>query len=246
MAAVAIGWVVLLRRKVAAQLALIESKLQAEAATEERHRIAREFHDTLEQGLAAVSLRLDVAAYTAGDEGSRHVLQQQRRLLSGLQTETRDFLWDLRDPVHVEGTLAESLALQLRNLEELSAIPLELTIHGHPTTPPRVTHYHLLRIVREAVNNCIKYAQASRITVQVDARAESLEITVRDDGTGFDVAARAQAEGHFGIRGMQERARQIGATCFIESEPEAGTCVRLVLPGAHAGLGNGSRAAHAS
>ena len=244
-AAVAIGWVVLLRRKVAAQLALIESKLQAEAATEERHRIAREFHDTLEQGLAAVSLRLDVAAYTAGDEGSRHVLQQ-RRLLSGLQTETRDFLWDLRDPVHVEGTLAESLALQLRNLEELSAIPLELTIHGHPTTPPRVTHYHLLRIVREAVNNCIKYAQASRITVQVDARAESLEITVRDDGTGFDVAARAQAEGHFGIRGMQERARQIGATCVIESEPEAGTCVRLVLPGAHAGLGNGSRAAHAS
>ena len=104
-AAVASGWVVLLRRKVAQQLALIESKLQAEAATEERQRIAREFHDTLEQGLAAVSLRLDVAAYTAADEGSRQVLQQQRRLLSGLQTETRDFLWDLRDPVHVEGTL---------------------------------------------------------------------------------------------------------------------------------------------
>ena len=88
----------LLRRKVAAQLALIESKLQAEAATEERHRIAREFHDTLEQSLAAVSLRLDVAAYTATDDQSRQVLKQQRRLLSGLQTETRDFLWDLRDP----------------------------------------------------------------------------------------------------------------------------------------------------
>lgn len=244
-AAVASGWVVLLRRKVAQQLALIESKLQAEAATEERQRIAREFHDTLEQGLAAVSLRLDVAAYTAADEGSRHVLQQQRRLLSGLQTETRDFLWDLRDPVHVEGTLEESLALQLRNLEELSAIPLELTIHGHPTTPPRVAHYHLLRIVREAVNNCIKHAQATQIEVQVDARAESLEIIVRDDGTGFDVAARAQVEGHFGIRGMQERARQIGATCRIESGAEAGTCVGLSFPAAHAGLGNGSRAAHA-
>lgn len=245
-AAVASGWVVLLRRKVAQQLALIESKLQAEAATEERQRIAREFHDTLEQGLAAVSLRLDVAAYTTPDEGSRHVLQQQRRLLSGLQTETRDFLWDLRDPVHVEGTLAESLALQLRNLEELSAIPLELTIHGEPTTPPRVAHYHLLRIVREAVNNSIKHAEATRIAVQVDALADSLEITVQDDGTGFDVAARSVAEGHFGIRGIHERARQIGATCRIESGPESGTAVTLSLPTPHAGLGNGSRAVQAS
>ncbi len=245
-AAVAMGWVVLLRRKVAHQLALIESKLQAEAATEERQRIAREFHDTLEQGLAAVSLRLDVAAYTAADERSRHVLQQQRQLLSGLQTETRDFLWDLRDPVHVEGTLEESLALQLRNLEELSATPLHLEMNGRPATPPRVTHYHLLRIVREAVNNAIKHSQANCITVQVDARAESLEITVRDDGTGFDVAGRSHAEGHFGLRGMQERARQIGATCVIESDPKAGTCVRLFLPAAHAGLGNGCRPAHAS
>jgi len=248
-AAVAIGWVVLLRRKVAAQLALIESKLQAEAATEERHRIAREFHDTLEQGLAAVSLRLDVAAYTAADEQSRQVLKQQRRLLSGLQTETRDFLWDLRDPVHVEGTLEESLALQLRNLEGLSAVPLDLEINGFPSTPPRITHYHLLRIVREAVNNAINHAQATRISVRVDTHEHPLTIIVQDDGTGFDVASRSQAEGHFGIRGMEERARQIGASCQIKSEAGAGTTVILqlpVVPERSAGLGNGTRPTHAS
>ncbi len=249
-AAVAIGWVVLLRRKVAAQLALIESKLQAEAATDERHRIAREFHDTLEQSLAAVSLRLDVAAYKAADDQSRQVLKQQRRLLSGLQTETRDFLWDLRDPVHVEGTLEESLSLQLHNLEELSAVPLNLRMNGRPPTLPHLTHYHLLRIVREAVNNAIKHAQATRISVQVDARETTLAITVQDDGTGFDAVARSQAEGHFGIRGMQERACQIGASCQIETAAGAGTTVVLQLPaivpqlaafpGTPAGLGNGS------
>ena len=248
-AAVASGWVVLLRRKVAAQLALIESKLQAEAATEERHRIAREFHDTLEQGLAAVSLRLDVAAYTAVDDQSRQVLKQQRRLLSGLQTETRDFLWDLRDPVHIEGTLEESLSLQLRNLEDLSAVPLDLRMNGRPPTLPHLTHYHLLRIVREAVNNAITHAQATRISVRVDARKHPLTITVQDDGTGFDVASRSQAEGHFGIRGMEERARQIGASCEIKSGAGAGTTIVLQLPALlerPAGLGNGSPPAHAS
>lgn len=245
-AVVALGWVVLLRRKVASQLALIESQLQAEAATEERTRIAREFHDTLEQGLAAVSLRLDVAAYTTADEHARTVLRQQRQLLSGLQTETRDFLWDLRDPVHVEGTLEQSLALQLRNLGELATIPLVLDVHGTLPALPQLAHYHLLRIAREAVNNAIKHSKARRIDLRVDAQPRSLTITVRDDGTGFDVAARSQAEGHFGIRGMQERARRIGATFAIASGVGAETRVTITLPLTPSCLGNGGSPAPAA
>ena len=243
-AAVAAGWVVLLRRKVAAQLAVIESKIQAEAATEERQRIAREFHDTLEQGLAAVSLRLDVAACTVADERSRSVLEHQRQILSGLQTETRDFLWDLRDPVHAEGTLVESLSLHLHHLQELSAAPVRLDVEGLPPVLPRTTHYHLLRIVREAVYNAIKHAKATRILVHVVFRPSSFAITVEDDGTGFDVAVRSQAEGHFGIRGMQERARQVGARYSIDSRPEAGTRVSIELPLPPTGLGNGGPQPH--
>lgn len=245
-AAVATGWVVLLRRKVATQLAVIESKIQAEAATDERQRIAREFHDTLEQGLAAVSLHLDVASYTTADDHSRAVLQHQRQILSGLQTETRDFLWDLRDPVHVEGTLVESLSLHLQNLRELSAVPVQLRVDGTPPTLPRAIHYHLLRIVREAVHNAIKHARASRILVHVVFQPLSLAITVEDDGTGFDVAARSKAEGHFGIRGMQERARQVGARYSIDSVPGTGTRVSILFPSPPAGLGNGGPRPHTS
>ena len=239
-AAVAAGWVVLLRRKVAAQLAVIELKIQAEAATDERQRIAREFHDTLEQGLAAVSLRLDVAACTVADERSRSVLEHQRQILSGLQTETRDFLWDLRDPVHVEGTLVESLSLHLRHLQELSAAPVRFDVEGLPPRLPRTTHYHLLRIVREAVHNAIVHAKATQIHVRVVFQPASLAIMVEDDGMGFDVAARSQAEGHFGIRGMQERARQVGSRYSIDSVPGAGTRVSIELPLQPTGLGNGS------
>jgi signal transduction histidine kinase len=243
-AAVAIGWILLLRRQVRNQLRVIEGKLQAEAVAEERRRIAREFHDTLDQGLAALALRMDVAAHGAADERACSILRQQRQVLSRLQTESRDFLWDLRDPVHVEGSLADSIRAQLRLLEPLSLVPLTFVNDGPPLAAepqlPAAVQHHLLRIVREAVHNAIKYAQATSIEVRLETAPQTggpggVRIGVRDDGTGFDVAARAAAEGHFGIRGMQERALQIGADLAIESGPDRGTLVMVTLPGPAAG-----------
>jgi signal transduction histidine kinase len=238
-AAVAVGWIVLLKRQVGQQLRVIEGKLQAEAVAEERRRIAREFHDTLDQGLAALALRMDVTAHGAADERHREILKQQRQVLSRLQTESRDFLWDLRDPVHVEGSLSASIQTQLRLLEPLAPMQLEfesdsLPVEQEPHLPAAVQH-QLLRIVREAVHNAIKYAHATRIIVRRDTRPPNggtgvVRISIRDDGTGFDVAARSVAEGHFGIRGMQERALRIGAELSIESGPDRGTLVLVTLP----------------
>jgi signal transduction histidine kinase len=238
-AAGAAGWIVLLKRQVDHQLRVIEGKLQAEAVAEERRRIAREFHDTLDQGLAALSLRMDVAAHGAADDRAREILQQQRQVLSRLQTESRDFLWDLRDPVHVEGSLSDSIRAQLRLLEPLAPVPLVFETNGLPVEPepqlPAAMQHQLLRIVREAVHNAIKYAQATRIIVRLDTKPSDgdrgiMRIGIRDDGTGFDVAERSAAEGHFGIRGMQERALRTGAELAIESSPGRGTLVLVTLP----------------
>jgi signal transduction histidine kinase len=243
-AAVAAVWIVLLKRQVGHQLRVIEDKLQAEAIAEERRRIAREFHDTLDQGLAALALRMDVAAHAATDDRASAVLRQQRQVLSRLQTEARDFLWDLRDPVHVEGSLADSIRAQLKLLEPLSRAPLDFTHDGPPTEAephlPAAVQHHLLRIVREAVSNAIKYAGATRIAVRLETTpsnggAAPVRISVVDDGTGFDVAARAAAEGHFGIRGMQERAARIDAVLTIESGSGRGTLVTVTLPRVAAG-----------
>ena len=229
-AAVATGWVVLLRRQVRRQLALIETKLQAEAAADERHRIAREFHDTLEQDLAGITLQLDAAAQRAGDERSRRVLEEQRGLLARLRSETHDFLWDLRDPARHDGALLEALAAQAAYLGSLGTVPIRLAAAGElPRVSPHVQH-HLLRIMREAVNNARTHADATAIDVRVAARPDGLCLTVADDGQGFDVAARDALEGHFGIRGMRERARRIAAAFTIESRPGRGTRVAVVVP----------------
>jgi len=230
----AAAWIVLLRRQVRTQLAVIEGNIQAEAVAEERRRIAREFHDSVNQGLAAAALRLDAASYRLTDERSKTVLDRQRRLLATLQAEAREFIWDLRDPVHADAPLAAALEAQL----DFLAAPSPTTIEFAPPTagpdpaadlPPEVRH-QIVRIVREAVANAVRHAQASRIVVRLSAiDGGGLTIEIVDDGAGFDVAARSATEGHFGILGMQERARRIGGDLTIESGPGTGTRVVLSL-----------------
>jgi signal transduction histidine kinase len=232
-AAAAFLWIASLRRRVAAQLGVIEEQLQAEAVAEERRRIAREFHDRLDQGLAGLSLRFDAAASQAADDSTRRLLLGQRRSLASLQSEARDFLWDLRYPTHLEASLADSIRQQLLYMRQLTPVPLSVETTGPDIPLPTTVHYHLMRIIREAVSNAIKYAHAAAITVRIVSETNPrrhLRIVITDDGTGFNVVERTAAEGHFGVRGMHERARRIGARMSVESEPDRGTIVTIDLP----------------
>lgn len=231
LAAVAAGWIVLLRRQVGRQLALIESQLQAKAAVEERQRIAREFHDTLEQDLAGVALRMDAAAGRVQDGRARAEFEQQRALLARLRAETRDFLWDLQEPQRSDGSLLASLVSQAAYQQSLIAVPI--TVHAVGETPARVSalfQYHVLRIAREAVANAGRHADPTRIEVYLRAGSEGLVLEVIDDGIGFDVAAGESRHGHFGLRGMRERAHRIGATLMIDSGGGRGTKVSVRIP----------------
>lgn len=231
LAAVAAGWIVLLRRQVGRQLALIESQLQAKAAVEERQRIAREFHDTLEQDLAGVALRMDAAAGRVQDGRARAEFEQQRALLARLRAETRDFLWDLQEPQRSDGSLPASLVSQAAYQQSLIAVPIAVHAVGEiPARVPALLQYHLLRIAREAVANAGRHADPTRIGVYLRAGAEGLVLEVIDDGVGFDVEAGESRHGHFGLRGMRERARRMGATLMIDSRGGRGTKVSVRIP----------------
>lgn len=222
-------WAAMLRRQVGRQLAVIEAKAQREAITEERQRIAREFHDTLEQELAGLSLRLDAATPRVTDEKARSLLEQQRKLLQRLQTETRDFVWDLRDTSRTDAPLDAALRSLVEHLQVNTTTPLRFACEGAvPRLPPLMQH-HLLRITREAVNNAVKYARAAEIGVALRTTPDALNLSITDDGRGFDVASAVALEGHFGIRGMNERARKLGASLQFHSAPGRGTHVELVL-----------------
>ncbi len=235
-AVLAVVWAALLRRQVARQLAVIEGKVQREAVTEERQRIAREFHDTLEQELAGLSLRLDAALPRVSDEKARQLLDQQRRLLGRLQTDTRDFVWDLRDPSRQDAPLDAALRSLVEHLQANTAVPLAFAPaeSGSGLSVPPLVQHHLLRITREAINNALKYAQPGRIQVALEGAGEGrgpLVLSIADDGKGFDPTAAHLLDGHFGLRGMKERAEKIGAKLEIISSPGSGTRVAVAILG---------------
>ena len=227
---VGLAWVVLLRRQVRQQLGVIEQKIQSEAVAEERRRIAREFHDSLEQDLAGLALRIDSAAGSIRDSDARSVMERQREILARLQDETRQYVWDLREPARLQGSLADRTEVMIADLRELTATPIELSTTGPlPEFPPETTH-HLLRMLREAVNNAAHHARAGRIIVALRTEARGLRATVTDDGDGFDASNDGSMAGHFGFRGLTERAIRIGAKVTVESRPGAGTAVTICLP----------------
>jgi signal transduction histidine kinase len=231
--AVGLAWVVLLRRQVRRQLGMIEQKIHSEAVAEERLRIAREFHDSLEQDLAGLALRIDSAAGSIRDSDARSVMEQQREILARLQDETRQYVWDLRAPARLQGSLADRTDVMLNDLRELTTAPITLSTKGPlPELPPETTH-HLLRMLREAVNNAAHHSGATRITVALEAGDGSLVATVTDDGRGFDAGSADKAfSGHFGLRGLSERARRIDGRVTVDSRPGGGTTVviRLTVP----------------
>ena len=228
--AAAIGWIMLLRQQVRRQLIVIEEKIQAEAVAEERRRIAREFHDSLEQDLSGLALRLDSAAGSVADPEARRMMERQREIIARLRDETKQYVWNLRDPARLEGSLGERVEALLGELRDVHATPITLEPSGPlPAVAPETAH-HLLQMLREAVSNAARHAEADRISVTLRAEDGAVVVRVTDDGIGFEPNGREPAAGHFGIRGLAERARRIGAVATIESRPGTGTTVTIRLP----------------
>jgi signal transduction histidine kinase len=221
------SWILLLRRQVRGQLAVIERSLREEAVVEERRRIAREFHDSLQQELAGLALRLESSAAHFDEPEVVAEMNDQRTLLSRIQSETRQFVWNLREPSRGHLPFGELLAAQCREQASLAAVRIEFHVAPPEPDVPQAARYPLLRIVGEAVVNAVRHASASVVRVTFGDRDGCPRVEVADDGIGFDLAANETRDGHFGIRGMRERARRLGASLSIATAPGGGT--RMVV-----------------
>ena len=201
-------------------------------AIEERNRLAREIHDTLAQGLAAVALHLE-SADAMLDAGSDrdHVqrgVQQALRLTRANLEEARRSVLDLR-AVPLEGrTLAAALAALARQLEEKEGLVVTLSTTGaHRPLPVRV-ETGLYRIAQEALNNVSQHAEASEVSVRLVTTPEEIRLTVADDGRGFD--PDEIAHNRYGLVGLNERARLLGGRLHLETTPGAGTRLEVIIP----------------
>jgi signal transduction histidine kinase len=223
--------------------ALAEAKRREdERAVEERHRIARDLHDSVSQALFSTTLHTRTAQKEIAREALSpsdslaQALNSIAELTKGAQTEMRALISELgRDPV--EDGLIVALTRHARTLaaQDGLAIHVDSSEGGVALDPSVATQ--MFGIGREALANVMKHSGASTAWIHIDAPQERVVVEISDDGCGFDTTARHP--GHFGLESMRSRASEIGAHLTITSAPGQGTVVRVEAPARSEGLSGG-------
>jgi signal transduction histidine kinase len=230
----AAGWIWLLRRRVQTQTAIILDKAQRETILEERSRIARELHDTVEQELAGVSMQLDLVNFKlqqAPENGVTPALDLARRMVRHCQTEARHSIWELRCAALEKGDLVSALKETLQPILEGHDLQLRVEVQREARRLPSQVENDLLRMGQEAATNAVRHAHAHQITIVLDFGPESVQMTIADDGCGFNPSNPALVlSGRFGLAGMAERAAKLGGELSVDSVPGSGTRIRIVVP----------------
>ncbi len=210
----------------------------------ERERIARELHDTLLQGIQGLILRFQsVAEMLPVDAPVRVAMEKALDRADDVLLEGRDRVKGLRAASQGTGELSQAFA---RVGEELELDPPEgfhVVVEGQPTPLDPLVRDEVFRIGREALVNAWQHAGARRIEVELTYGCRELRLRVRDDGRGIDaeILQAGGRPGHWGLSGMRERARKMGARLDIRSRGGSGTEVELRVPAAVAYRGDPER-----
>ena len=200
------------------------------AVSAERSRIAREIHDTLAQGYVGISLQLEILGellrHNRTDAASKHLAITKDFVREGL-ADARQSIWSLRSQDAEEQTLPTSL-LRLVEKANDTTLSAHLVVHGAYRALPPEGEQEILRIAQEAIQNVKKHAAADTLSVRLDYGQRQLDLSVTDNGRGFEVAA--EKTGHYGLTGMRERSALVQGRIEITSQPSFGTTVRLSVP----------------
>ncbi len=213
------------------RLRVHELHAQFSAVLAERNRIARELHDTLQQGLTAAALQVESARLTFdSDPTAAHThLDATRDLIQASLGESRRSIQDLRASALQSGDLGAALRDIARQLTGGTSVTAEVLVRGSRERLPAHVESQLLRIGQEAMTNAIKHARARSITVELERRPGAALLSVSDDGSGLGSSERP-ADRHYGLLGMEERARSLGGDLQVKSAPGAGTVISVRVP----------------
>jgi signal transduction histidine kinase/ligand-binding sensor domain-containing protein len=224
---VGIAWLIY-RIRMSRLAAAMDARFRERLA--ERTRIARDLHDTLLQGFVSMSMQLHVLGNEMTDASARARLDRVLRRINGVIEEGRQTVQGLRSGLAVD-SLDQVLARDAEELRGEQQVDVHVVVEGRSQrlAPPVVDDVH--RICREALANAFGHAAARRVEIAVQYTSD-LRIAIRDDGRGIDAKVlEAGRPGHWGIRGMRERADAIGARLGLRSGARKGTEVILIVPG---------------
>ena len=223
--------------------------MRLEERVSERTRIARELHDTLLQSFQGLLLKFQVVSDRLADGPAKQDLERAINDAAEAITEGRDAVQDLRSSTATTNDLAgaiSALGQELATNQTSNGSPLfHVEVEGTPRNLHPILRDEVYRIAAEALRNAFRHAQARRIESEILYQERQLRLRVRDDGKGLDPAVlRGEGRpGHFGLRGMRERAALIGARLDVWSKLHSGTEIELTVPASRAYATSGAAGA---
>ncbi len=229
-----------------AALAIENARLRREAEQtailQERDRLARDLHDSVTQSLYSLTLLAEAARRLAGTGDLTQVESAIARLGEiGQQAlrEMRLLVYELRPSVLRREGLVRAVTQRLETVERRAGLEGHLEVIGQLVLSPGLEE-QLYHIIQEALNNALKHAAATAVTVRIEAGADALRVEIVDNGRGFNPESPAD-EGGIGLASMRERAERLGGRLTIESGVGVGTRVEVTLdlPEGHNKLASG-------
>jgi two-component system NarL family sensor kinase len=206
---------------------------QAEfGVADERNRLAREIHDTLAQGLAAITLQLETAdallEANASPERAGQAVTQALALARANLEEARRSVLDLRAAPLEGRTLAQALSALADEWSSKWQVPVNFSAAGGSRPLPMGVEAGLYRIAQEALTNAVRHAAAHTIKVRLTAQPGEVRLSIDDDGQGFD--SSLIAKDHYGLVGLNERAHLLGGSLSLQTSAGEGTRVEVTVP----------------
>jgi len=208
-------------------------RMRAEERADERVRIARELHDTLLQGVQGLLLSFHVAAEKVpADHVSKKALEKALTTADRIIVEGRNRVSRLRAENLNDAELKSLIESVAASFNTTSAIDFAVERRGGSDILQSQVVDEIFCIAREALTNAFRHSEASRVAIELDYQKGEFRMSCRDNGRGFDAVALFPnaTNGHWGLRGMAERAERIGANFACTSNADQGTEIEVRVP----------------
>jgi signal transduction histidine kinase len=196
---------------------------------EERKKLSRELHDHVGQMLTALRMELGRVDRLRSSTDTRlaDAVAASRQLVDDMVRTVRDLALGLRPSMLDDFGLQAALEWHVRDFSRRYGLPAQLDVDGDLDNLPDAHRTCVYRVVQEALTNCIRHAAPNRIDVRVRGNAGALEVVIADDGVGFDPESRPSG---LGLRGIEERVRELEGTMTLRTAAGAGTTLTIRLP----------------
>jgi signal transduction histidine kinase len=209
---------------------MIEVRL--EERVNERTRLARDLHDTLLQSFHGLMLRFQAVSKMLPEGKAKEQLEKTLERADQAIAEGRSAVYDLRASTTETNELSEALNAVGNELSKQDTAEFSLVVEGAVRGLHPIVRDELYRIAREALSNAFKHARARHIETEIEYGERAFRLRIRDDGEGIPAELLDRGRpGHYGLPGIRERARQVGADLTIWSRAHSGTEIDLRLAG---------------